>query len=337
MAAIRLALIGCGGFANVHASRGLSNPDVQIVALCDPDDAAVDRMIARHFEPAGQLPPRFPELSGMLREIEPDAVVISTPHTLHFEHACLALEAGCHVMVEKPMVTNLEDARSLAAKAQKADRILTVGYNTPSTAEFQYLRRLIDSGELGRLELITGYLSQNWRELTTGTWRQIPELSGGGQAYDSGAHLFNSLCWSLRRPVEEVYAMVDNLQTPVDINSSVLARFSGGVTAAITIGGNCPANGTHLVYLFSGGRVEVDGWNGSWINVWKGGTRVKYPPVHEPTRTPDENFVDAILGRDAPNTGPDDGIRHAQLMDLIYESARTGQPAKARCEPSTPS
>ncbi|MCC5829518.1 MAG: Gfo/Idh/MocA family oxidoreductase [Phycisphaeraceae bacterium] len=332
MPPVKLALIGCGGYANVHASRGLVNPDVDLIALCDTSDASLDRMIARHFEPINRNPDRFSSISDLLERARPDAVVISTPHTLHFEHACQALDAGCHVMIEKPMVTRVEDARVLAEKAAGAGRILTVGYNTPCTAEFRYLRRLLDSGELGTLELVTGYLSQNWRVLTKGSWRQDPSLSGGGQAYDSGAHLFNSLCWTIRRPVAEVYAMIDNMDTPVDINSSVVVRFEGGVIASITIGGNCPSNGSHLVLMFSDGRVEIDGWNGQWMNIWKGGQKIKYPAVTEEDQSPDVNFIDAILGRAEPGTSPRDGIIQAQLMDLIYESARTGKPMRPKPE-----
>jgi predicted dehydrogenase len=85
------------------------------------------------------------------------------------------------------------------------------------------------------------------------------------------------------------------------------------------------------MYLsFDGGRVEVDGWSGQWIKVWKGNEQVKYPPIQGTANTPNDNFIDAILGRAEPRTSPANGIIQSQLMDAIYESARTGQIARPR-------
>ena len=168
---------------------------------------------------------------------------------MHFEHGIQALEAGCHVLMEKPMVTEAGQAHALAEKVKETGKILTIGYNTPCTPEFRYLRDLIRNKELGKLETVTGWLTQNWRNGTRGSWRQDPSLSGGGQMYDSGAHLFNSLVWTVEQPVKDVLAFVDNMDTPVDINGTVNIRFADGTLATITIVGNCPSDGSGLVSL----------------------------------------------------------------------------------------
>src|SRR5207247_8908966 len=130
------------------------------------------------------------------------------------------------------------DERAPAVK-QKG-KVFGIGYNTPCTPEFKYLRNLVRSKELGRLETVTGWLAQNWRQGTRGSWRQDPALSGGGQMYDSGAHLFNSLVWTVEQPISEVFAFVDNMDTPVDINGTVNIRFADGTLAVICVVGNCP-------------------------------------------------------------------------------------------------
>ena len=142
----------------------------------------------------------------------------------------------------------------------------------------------VRQGTFGRLELVNGYLSQNWMKATAGSWRQNPELSGGGQAYDSGAHMLNSLVWCVESDVDRVFAFVDNHGTPVDINSVFSIRFGNGVMASIMVSGNCPSNGSHMAFVFENGRVEVDPWGGSWIKAWKGNTPIKYPHIEgEPT------------------------------------------------------
>ncbi len=327
---VRVAILGCGGMAGAHAQRYKGNPDVEIVALCDVSQEQVQKFIERNLKDYAPAPQVFTDPAQMYAEIKPDAVSIVTPHTMHFEHGIQALEAGCHILMEKPMVTESGNAHALAKAVEKAGKVFVVGYNTPCTPAFTLLREIIRSGELGKLETVTGWQTQNWLKGTTGSWRQDPALSGGGQMYDSGAHMFNSLVWSVEQPVAEVLAFTDNLGSPVDINGTVNIRFKNGVLATMTIAGNCPASAAGMVYTFDGGRVDVDGWGGSWIKVYKGSKEV---PADElklvgETQTPNDNFVDAILGRAEARTSPLNGVIQSELMDAIYESAQTGAIAR---------
>ena len=331
MSKIRLGIIGCGGNSSGHARRMNENPDVQIVGTCDVNTDIANSYIDRNLPELNPRPAAFDNIPAMLDETAPDAVVISTPHTLHFEHGMQALNAGCHVLVEKPMVTSAQDAYTLAEKVKETGKVFTIGYNTPCSANFYYIRECIRNQALGKLELVTGYITQNWIHATKGAWRQVPELSGGGQAYDSGAHLFNSLCWSVESNVAEVHSFIDNHGAAVDINSSTNIRFEDGVFAAIVISGNCPSpGGTHMALIFENGRIEVDGWGGGWIRVYEGGEELDAPPITDEmsAASPDNNFIDAILGRTEPRTSPMNGIIQSELMDAIYESGRTGLPAR---------
>jgi len=326
MSKIKMAILGCGGMAGGHAQRFSKHADVELVALCDVSTEVVGNFIARNLADVENKPQVFTDAAHMYAETTPDAVTIVTPHTLHFQHAMQALEADCHVFMEKPMVTDSSDAHTLAAKVEEAGKVLVIGYNTPCNARINFIREVIRSGELGKLELVSGWLAQDWKRMTTGTWRQKPELSGGGQMYDSGAHIFNTLVWTVEQPVEAVHAFVDNLETAVDINGTANIRFANGVFATITISGNCPVDGSNLTFLFDGGRIECDGWNGSWIKVFKGTQEITDLNFGE-TQAPTENFIDAILGRADARTSPINGVNQSEIMDAIYESARTGQVA----------
>ena len=155
------------------------------------------------MEAEGAGLPAFADPAEMYATVKPDAVVICTPHTLHHEHGMGALEAGCHVLMEKPMVTAAADAYEMKSKVEETGKVFVIGFNTACSPYFYYLREQIRSGAFGKLELVNGYLAQGWMKPTAGSWRQDPKLSGGGQAYDSGAHLFNSLCWSVESRVAE--------------------------------------------------------------------------------------------------------------------------------------
>jgi predicted dehydrogenase len=125
-----------------------------------------------------------------------------------------------------------------------------------------------------------------------------------------------------------VFVFQDNHGTPVDINSSINLRFANNVMASVVVSGNCATAGSDLHFMFEHGRIDIDGWEGKWIKVWTGNEPVKYPLIPGVAQTPNDNFVDAILGRAEPRTSIQNGIVQSKLMDAIYESARTGQPAK---------
>lgn len=320
---IRLGILGCGRIIKRHIQHLQERPEAEIVALCDVNPEALETAATTYFPDTNIA--TFAKAAEMYAEMSLDGVIIATPHTLHFSHAIEAMEAGCHVFLEKPMVTSSEQAFELKEKAEALKRIVAIGYNTSSKKVFQYLRARIRDESFGKLEMVCGHLSQNWMRNTVGTWRQNPALSGGGQAYDSGAHILNSLLWSVESQPETVFALTDHKEAPVDINSVMTVRFANQVLANITISGNCSVGGQHMVFIFENGKVEIDGWAGGWIRVQSDGYPEE-PDIDIPEVHPINNFVDAINGEAVPAAGIANGINHSLLMDGIYESAHTGRP-----------
>jgi predicted dehydrogenase len=329
MKKLRIGLLGCGRISGRHINCIAERDDAEITAVCDTNPECIEAFQKQAQETDRAQAAAFSDPEQMYEQTDLDAVIICTPHTMHFEHAMTALEKGLHVFLEKPMVTCSEHAYKLAAKAEETGKIVTVGYNTSATPVFSYLRCIINEGRLGKLELVNGYICQNWLEGTRGGWRQDPALSGGGQAYDSGAHLMNSLVWSVNSQVSEVYAMVDNHGSPVDINSTLTVRFENGVMAGITIGGNCSKMGGSMVFIFEKGRVEIDGWGGGWIKVFAD-NEAEEPELDDEKLTPTDNFIDALQGFDTVRVTPEHGIIHSELMDAVYRSSETGEPVRFR-------
>ncbi|PQV63993.1 putative dehydrogenase [Abditibacterium utsteinense] len=327
MSKIKMAILGCGGMSGEHAKRYKQHSDVEIVALCDVSEEIVQKYIDKNLAEVEPKPQIFTDFDLMLDSVKPDAVTIVTPHTMHFEHGMKAIAHGCHVFMEKPMVTDSKDAKVLKKAVEESGKVFVVGYNASCTPAMQWLREAIRNNTYGKLETVTGWQTQGWAKGTVGSWRQNPALSGGGQMYDSGAHMFNSLVWSVESPVESVFSFIDNVGTPVDINGTVNIRFQNGVLATMTIAGNCTAGGGAMVYTFETARVEVDGWNGNWIKVFKGWGEEEAVELPGEKQLPNDNFIDAILGRAKAQTSPTNGLIQSQLMDAIYESARTGAPS----------
>ncbi len=331
MERIRIGIIGCGGMGGVHSRRLKEMEEVEIVALCDLTEEIAGRLRDATFgegaDEIGVYAGTEALYAGAGDKL--DAVAIATPHTIHFEQGMEALERGCHVLMEKPMVTCADHAYALADKVAETGKTFTIGYNTSCTPAFLYLRDKIRAHAFGKLELVSGYLCQNWLRGTAGTWRQDPAHSGGGQAYDSGAHLFNSLIWSVESRPAEVVAFVDNHGTRVDINTVTSIRFENGVMASICVGGNCSRGVGDMSFMFENGRVDIDGWGGGYIDVYAEG-EAESPELPRIDGTPDRNFVDAVLGRCEPRTSPLNGIHQSELMDAIYQSAKSGRAVKPK-------
>ena len=133
LAKVRLAMIGCGGNSGHHARLMRQNPDVEICAAVDVNEEIVNNYIDRNLGGYEPRPAVYTDLDRMLAGVKPDAVLISTPHTLHFEQGMKALEAGCHVFMEKPMVTAADQAYALAEKVKETRKVFVIGYNTPCT------------------------------------------------------------------------------------------------------------------------------------------------------------------------------------------------------------
>lgn len=332
MSEVKVAIIGCGGIACSHAVRYADHADARIVALCDVHAEQIDAFVERvHTLRPGLLEdvPRFVNEAAMYEAARPDAVSIATPHTLHFAQCCRALDAGCHVLVEKPMVTSLADAEALEDKVRQTGLNLQIAYITPSRAECGRLREICRGSEFGRLKVVNCSISQRWYQLTQGKWRQDPVLSGGGMIYDSGAHVLNTLVWTVESDVKEVHAYVDNLDTQVDINGTINVRFMNGAMACVAVCGEAPSR-SGGTWHFEQATAVLDPWVGTGLTVLaavNGKCEEIDAGVKGQDSNPQWNFIDAVLGRCEPATTAHNGVVQSQLMDAVYLSAKTGRPA----------
>lgn len=332
---IRLGVIGCGGFVKSHV-RAINDhvPEFRITALCDNVREQALKL-RKNLLPRRRLG-IYTDHREMLADAEPDAVIVSTPHTLHYRHCRDALKAGAHVMVEKPMVTDAGQARRLVSQAAKAGLTLQVAIQGTYTDTFAYARKLIQDGTMGELQLATGVMAQGWLELTRGKWRQVPKLSGGGQLYDSTSHVLSAMLFLVDSPIREVYCMADNKGAAVDINAVGCVRFANGCMGSITSGGNCPSFRSFLSVQGSGAYMEISPHGGQFqVRSKKAGLDIAKVPRgwKVPTVTPARNFADVIQGRAEPRCGGHLGILLADLMDGLYQSVRTGRKAKVPGSP----
>ena len=324
---LRIGLLGDGMMAGIHAERLINMGDeVEVVALSDLSADITEAFAAKYFTGTHHVPSHYTDAQKMYDESNLDGVIVCTPHTLHYAHAGQALDADVHILLEKPMVTSIKDAYALRDRATQSDKTFIIGYNSPCTPVLALLKKIITDQRFGNLQMVNGYLTQNWMRGTTGTWRQDPRLSGGGQAYDSGAHSLCSLVWSVASSPKLVSAFIETYGCEVDINSVINIRFENDVLASVTVNGNCASATADMVFIFDKGRVRIDPWAGQRIQAWDKDEQIDLSnELGATTVTPTRHFVDLMQGKSAPTTSAENGVHQSELMDAIYASAKLGR------------
>ena len=325
---IRVGFIGCGGNASGHIGRVLDIPEAEVVALCDVDQASLQRAKERHAQ-AAELP-EFTHYQEMLEQVELDAVEISTPHTLHFEQIMAALDKGLHVLTEKPMVCTVDHARQVIAKAEETGKVVMISYQRHLQAQYRYVRNQIAAGELGDIQFISALQDQKWYQGTIGLWRQQMALSGGGQLNDSGSHLLDIALWMTGLEVAEVQAYMEYFDSEVDINSALSLRFGNGALGTIAVVGNSPTGGMWEDITIWGTKAAVYIRQGQIFYKTQHSNEVYEVNNLPGSTTPDQNFIDAILGRDQVQVPPECGLRVIELTEAAWASAASGQPVKIK-------
>lgn len=299
-----------------------------IRVICEPSAQNYELYADAMSELGAQPPPNQPDLTKLLSQYrhELDAVFIITPHNLHHDQAKACLEADLDVLLEKPMVMNAAEALSLMDARDRTGRHLVVAFQGGLSPQIRHAAELIASGELGELLTATGMIWQGWKSVTNGSWRQIPEIAGGGFLFDSGAHMLNTICTLVGEDFASVAAWTDNRGTPVDINGVIMGRLESGALVTINGCGDCIPGLHSEIYLnLTGGAIRT-GIYGERLLIWRGGES-DYNEVDLPKmRGAWEQFTQVRAGEIENPCPPEVGLRMAKLWDAIVESAgRDGQ------------
>jgi predicted dehydrogenase len=329
---VRMAIIGCGGMARHHVTQILRQQDTtEIAAVCEPSPAAY-ALLCEIFQDAGLRPPlNEPILDKLLatRAGELDAAFIVTPHVYHHDQAIACMEAGLDVLLEKPMVMTSAEAGSLIAARDRTGRLLVVAFNGSLSPQIRTAVKMLRSGELGQLLNISAVVWQSWDTHTLNTWRQNPEVSGGGFLFDTGAHLLNTTADLAGEEFVEVAAWLDNCGRQVDITAAVMARLGSGAYVTISGCGATVESCASDVRVFCTHGILRTGVWGERLEVQRAGETDLQPVEVAPSHGAWEQFL-AVRGKRIANPSPPEvGLRMARLWDMIkLSAAQSGRPVR---------
>jgi scyllo-inositol 2-dehydrogenase (NADP+) len=245
---IRTGLVGYGlGGRVFHAPFLAADPDLSldVVVTADPERSAQ----VRSEHPGARV---VPDLAALLdRADDLDLVVVSTPPTRHADQVRAALEAGLHVVVDKPMTVHAAEARELVALAQQRGVMLTVFHNRRWDGDFRTLRRLVEDGALGTVRRLESRF-ETWKPVETKAWKQQGVDAGVGVLYDLGVHLLDQAL-QLLGPVEDAAAELRRhraAQGPDD-DAFVALRHVGGAVSHLWMNTLTPLPGPRFRVLGS--------------------------------------------------------------------------------------
>ena len=344
-ARIRLGIIGIGNMGSEHCRMILSGacPETELCAVAD--------LRQERREWAGGNLPESVRVCADGRELIAsgccDAVLIAVPHFQHEPLAVAALEAGLHVLCEKPAAVQADRAERMIRAAEKAGKTLTFMFNQRTNCIYRAMKKLLDSGEMGAMKRMN-WIITDWyrtqRYYDSGSWRATWAGEGGGVLLNQCPHQLDLLIWLCGMPCAVTARCLEGKWHYIEVEDDVTAflEFPNGATGVfIASTGELP--GTN--------RLEIDCERGKivcengQVKVWRLGVNEREICFHSDDpwyradvrefllETDGENpqhagvinaFAAHLLRGEKPVAGAEDGLRALQLSNAIHLSGWTG-------------
>lgn len=339
---LRVAVVGCGAIGQRrHIPEAFANPHVELNALCDPNDARAKEVAAKFGNPT-----TYTDLNAMLKAERPDVVVVGTPNALHAAQSIAALDAGCHVLVEKPMATTIDDARAMIAAAERNKRYLMVGQNQRLMAAHVKAKRILDSGELGRpISFQTTFKHggpEGWSVDGARSWFFKKPQAVMGVCADLGVHKVDLMQYLLGERIAEVSGFIgtrnktnpDGELIEVDDTAFLTVRTDAGTIGSITVSwtnyGNYEDNGT-TIYCEQGVLSINENPTYPLVVHGRDGTKSFHQTGAVATNARQvksgviDAFVDSIRDNRPPPIDGAEGLSALKVILAALEAARTGR------------
>ena len=322
----RLGAIGVGGMSAGHLRRFIASPEVEVVGMADPSDASIAAVRSK-VEGLDDVPD-YADWRDLLAATDIDAALVATPHTLHHEHVIGALDAGAHVLCEKPLAHTPELAREIADHAKALDRHVVVGFQRRFSPGYTYMRERLQSGDMGEITHVQASQWQAWIDNARGKWRSTLALSGGGQLSDSGSHLMDMLLWTTGLRIVEVDSRMRMYDLEVEVDGAAVLLFENGAIGTLSIIGTGHTFGERLAVVAGGGAIRADWASGGVEVILEDDLETKVTREVEGLSggsNPDEHFLAVISGAAANGSPPEDSVHLLEVLAAIRQSAVSGQ------------
>ena len=349
---MRIGIVGAGAWAAIaHVPAVLANPRAVLAGVADADPERLAATADHH-----RVSERYAGHRELMAHGDLDALVVSTPHATHYEIARDALDAGLHVLVEKPMTVRAEDARDLDARASAAGLHLVVGYTNHFAPGAIAARSLVQRGELGEITLVSGLFTSGLEDILTGfpsddssyaraspiggpgkaTYAEAAR-SGGGQGQSQATHALGMLVWITGLRARRVAAFMSNRGAAVDIVDAIAYELENGAIGTLASSGALGARQSEQQeqsYYGTRGTLRQDFITGAVTLMPRDGSSPReLALVDEESRgwvaAPVDCLVDVILGTGDNHVPARVGVAAVEMLEAAYRSAAAGGAAVA--------
>lgn len=330
---VRIGVLGTGIIIrNYHMLTLQNNPRAEVVAAGNLHPASLERL-AGDFN----IPKTYTDFAEMAADPDIDAVINGLPNYLHAPVTIQMLEAGKHVLCEKPMAMSLAEGEQMVGAAGRAGRKLMIAHMWRFDREILWLRDLVASGQLGKIFKAKSHAIWLYEGPPPESWFVKPEFAGGGALADMGVHSLDTLRFVLgdARPTR-VFARTGTHfgDIALDDTATLLLEFEGGIVALIEAGwyhlyadgleGYTQIYGTrgYARALPAEFRTHIEGvWSVVQPQMPKRKVQTDIPMYQAQM----DYFLDCVLKDEDPIPGGEDGLWTLRMLEAAYRSAETGQ------------
>ena len=342
----KIIVVGAGWWAcKFHLPHILANSNAELVGVSRIGSAELQQ-IQKHFEI-----PFVSEDHTELYTLNPDGVIVASPHVFHAEHAKYALEKGCHVLVEKPMATSTEDAEALCSIARKTGKTLMTPYGLNHTHYMESAADQVAMGSIGNIQHVALHMSSALMDLFGGepmveteTHMYRPHSStwadpnrAGGYGWGQLSHALAALFFVTSLEPESVFAQTVNSKTGADYYDSAVINFGNGASAVLSgaagLPKHCPPQLDLKIYGTEGmllldveperERLQIRRFDREdiFVQIEKNGGFGSYSTQESMNR-----FIDICRGESRRNCGNHEvGLKTVQVLEALYKSAKSNE------------
>lgn len=355
MSKLKAGIIGCGGIAlGKHLPSIKQTQCVQMVAFCDIDKEKALKACKEYGDSTAKV---YEDYRKLIEDETIEVIYVCTPNRSHCEITVAALEAGKHVMCEKPMAINSAEAKLMVASAKKSGKLLTIGYQNRFREDSQYLKKVCESDELGEIYMAK---ARALRRRAVPTWGVFlnKEEQGGGPLIDIGTHALDLTLWMMNNykpkyAVGTTYHKLNDQKNTANawgdwnceeftVEDSAFGFVVMQNGATIILESSWALNtleNLEAATLICGTKGGADMFDGLRINGVNNNTLFVTKPEfcgngvdfydekgQKPEVAEQMAFINAILGKGELTVLPEQALVVTQILEAIYQSAETGKP-----------
>ena len=351
---VKVGIVGCGGIANGKHMPALKKiQEVQMVAFCDIVPERAEKAAKEYGVEGAKV---YADYNEMLAKEKLDVVHVLTPNAAHAPVSIAAMEAGCHVMCEKPMAKTYEQAKAMLDAHKRTGMKLTIGYQNRFRADSTYLKRACANGELGEISFAKAHAIRRRAVPTWGVFLD-EEAQGGGPLIDIGTHALDLTLWCMdnykpksvkgsvfkklgdQTETANAWGDWDPKEYTVEDSAFGFITMEDGATIilesswAINLADPIEAKTT-----LAGTKAGADMNDGLRINEVKYNKQILTKPdlgaggvdfydgeSASPADIEARQWIDAVINDKEPVVKPEQAIVVTQILEAIYESAKTGK------------